>query len=59
MRQRILVAMCIAAGSAAIAYAQAQTAPQPAPEARQPDGRQPDGPGRAMRAPLTRADAEK
>jgi len=52
MRQRILVALLIAAGSAAIAYAQSQ----PAPDAPRPGA---DGPGREFRQPLTRADAEK
>jgi len=52
MRQRILVALSIAAGGAAIAYAQTPPAP-PVP----PSGT--DGPARAMHAPLTRTDAEK
>jgi len=47
-----LVALLIAAGSAAIAYAQAQ----PAAEAPRPGV---EGPGREFRTPLTRADAEK
>jgi len=52
MRQRIMIALCIAAGGAAIAYAQAQ----PAPEGAQAGMK---GEHRAMRAPMTRADAEK
>jgi hypothetical protein len=56
MRQRIVIAMSIAAGGAAIAFAQAQPQIQPMPKGH-PGMMDRHGP--VMHAPVTRADTEK